>query len=130
MCSKQVKKIYQQTFIFDGIGSFQSVNHHFNRVYKQKTDQYFRIKPVYISSTEPLVMQNFAQINSLCNYDVTNGTNKTESSNKFFLGNSSSSNNLIEMIVDNIDINEFTISYENGSTLGKYIIVYQIELLE
>jgi hypothetical protein len=65
----------------------------------------------------------------LCNYDETNGTNQTESSNKFFLG-SSSSNHLIEMIVDNIDISEFTISYENGTTLGKYIIVFQIELLE
>jgi hypothetical protein len=129
MCSKQVKKIYQQTFIFDGVGTFQSVNHHFNRVYKQKPEQYFRIKPVYVSASNPLVMQKFAQINSLCNYDETNGTNQTESSNKFFLG-SSSSNHLIEMIVDNIDISEFTISYENGSTLGKYIIVFQIELLE
>ena len=54
MCSKQVKKIYQQTFAYDGVASRQSVNHHFNRVYKQKPEQHFRIKPIYISTTEPL----------------------------------------------------------------------------
>ena len=92
-------------------------------------EQLSKIKPIYVSATQQLVMRNFAQINSLYNYDETNGTNPTESSNKFFLGNSST-NHMIEMIVYDIDISEFTISYENGTTLGKYTIVFQIELLE
>jgi uncharacterized protein involved in tellurium resistance len=129
MCSQQVKKIFQQTFIYDGTGTFHSVNHHFNRVYKSKPEQFFKIKPIYISTTEPLVMRNFSQINSLCNYDETNGNKIIASSNKFFLG-SSSSNLSIEMMVDEIDINDFTISYENGTTLDKYTIVFQIELFE
>jgi hypothetical protein len=129
MCSQQVKKIFQQTFTYDGTGTFHSVNHHFNRVYKSKPEQHFRIKPIYVSTTEPLLMRNFSQINSLCNYDETNGTKVIASSNHFFLG-SSSSNLSIEMMVEEIDISDFTISYENGLTLDKYTIVFQIELFE
>ena len=129
MCSQKITKIYQQTFTYDGTGSFHSVDHHFNRVYKQKPGQYFKIKPIYVSTTEPLLMRNFSQINALCNFDETNGTKVIASSNHFFLG-SSSTNHSIEMIVDDINISDFTISYENGLTLDKYTIVFQIELYE
>jgi hypothetical protein len=66
---------------------------------------------------------------TLCNFDETNGTKVIASSNHFFLG-SSSTNHPIEMIVDDINISDFTISYENGLTLDKYTVVFQIELFE
>ena len=122
-------KIYQQTFANDSVSSPTFIKHHFNRVYKDKAEQYYKIKPIFVSTTSPLFMIDFPQINSLCNYDSSDGLLTIESSNHFFLG-SLSSQYIPEMIVDDIPLTDFRIVNEDDTAVADYTLVFQIELWE
>ena len=122
-------KIYQQTFVNDSVSSPTFIKHHFNRVYKDKAEQYFKIKPIFVSTTSPLFMIDFPQINSLCNHDTSDGLFTIESSNHFFLG-SISSQYIPEMIVDDISLTDFRIVNEVDTVVADYTLVFQIELWE
>ena len=122
-------KIYQQTFTYNGAGTLTTVSHHFNRVYKTKSEQYFKIKPIYVSTVEPLLMTDFNQINSVCNYEKTDGSQSIGSSNKFYLG-CFTSHHSPEVIVDEIPLSNFRIVNTDGDALDDYMLVFQIELWE
>ena len=127
MCPTLVK-IYQQTFTYDGGGSTKSVSHHFNRVYKTKQEGFFKLKVLYVSTVEPLLLSNCAPINSLSNFDeVIQGGNS--SSNHFYLGRLENCG-YSEVMIDDIPISPFQVENISLTNLADYVVVFQIELWE
>jgi hypothetical protein len=128
MC--KLRKVFQQSFRFYGSGTPTSVKHNFRRVYKTHTHQYFKVKCIYVSSTQPLLLTHFPHINTNCNYIQTNNSQTIGSSNHFFLG-CATSNHVPEMIVDEIPLADFEVQRTvSTDTLSEYILVFQIELWE
>ena len=130
MCNKVVK-IYQQSFSYEEPASstVEIVSHRFNRIYKTKKEQFFKIKCVTTNATQILLLSGLSQINGLCNYENIDVTGNLGSFNHFYLGNSS--NQCVpEIIIDEIPLSNFNIINTEQSVLEDYHIVFQIELWE
>ena len=132
MCPTLVK-IYQQTFTYDGVGDKQTVSHHFNRVYKTKQEGFFKLKVLYVSTTEPLLLSNCSAINALSNFDEViqdaEGIQTHGSSNHFYLGRLGNCS-FAEVIIDDIPISPFEIMNISLTNLADYTVTFQIELWE
>ena len=132
MCPSLVK-IYQQTFTYDGVGDKQTVSHHFNRVYKTKQEGFFKLKVLYVSTTEPLLLSNCSAINALSNFDEVildaEGNQSHVSSNHFYLGRLENCC-FAEIMIDDIPISPFQIKNISLTNLADYVVTFQIELWE
>lgn len=136
MCHKVIAT-YQQTF--------QNTNHSekaavfkFNRIYKSKPEQYFRLKCVSLSSVAEstkysapdnkhcgeMFLSGLQAINKSCNF-----TNETEQDNRMYLGdlNGTGAPNSY-FILDEIPLDNFTIY--NINFQGSFTVCFHIELIE
>ena len=138
MCPKLVDS-YQQTFYSSTPGTSATFN--FTRVFKQKQEQYFRIKVVYFSNlnTSPVSGLWFVKYGfGKCNFQEVSGSTKLNEHNDFYLGSFSDSGAEtvpFELIVPDIFLTPFQV-YAKGATGGagptatQFIISFQIDLLE
>ena len=129
MC--KLKKIYQQGFVYSAdTPSATSMSHTFQRYYKSKPEEYFKVKVISVNCEDEIFMVDFAPINAIANYEtiiVISGVETTKSNNYFFLGNQSISP---EVIVDDVPLSPFKIVNMANDALAEYSVVFQIELWE
>jgi len=129
MC--KLKKIYQQGFFYSAdTPSATSMSHTFQRYYKSKPEEYFKVKVISMNSNEEIFMVDFAPFNAIANFEtsvVVGGVKSTKSNNYFYLGQ----NTIVpEVIVDDIPLSPFKIVNLANDALEEYTLVFQIELWE
>ena len=129
MC--RLKKIYQQTFVYSAdTPSATSNSHTFQRIYKSKPEEYFKINVIATTSVDDIYVVDFAHFNAISNLEtivVVSGVTTTSSSNYFHLGNQAIPP---EIIADDIPLSPFRIVNMAGDGLEDYTVVFQIELWE
>ncbi len=139
MCRKVIQ-IYQQTFKNNDPSKFEQT-FQFQRIYKTKPEQYFRLKLVGYSSPSlsptataamgDLFLKGLPELNGFCNYQE-NGVNSVVNTNNFYLGNfydNYSEFQTIEMLLNDIPLTPFTI-FTTGTSATRFLVTFQIELLE
>lgn len=138
MCPKVVS-IYQQTFK-NNDSSVYAQTFKFQRIYKTKPEQYFRIKCVSFTSLTStargvdVFMKGVEELCGKCNYQSV-GANAASSSenNHFYLGTFSDTNaeySPMEMLLNNIPLTPFQIYTVGSGVAGLFLVSFQIELLE
>ncbi len=138
MCRKVVQT-FQQTFKnSDSTKSEQTFQ--FQRIYKTKPEQYFRLKLMGYSSPTvstsaanalgDLFIRGIPELNGLCNYQEV-GATSVVNTNNFYLGNfydNFGDFQPIEMLLNDIPLTPFQIFTSLGRT--QFIVTFIIELLE
>ena len=131
MCNSKLKKIYQQGFAYSAdIPSARTMSHTFQRIYKSKPEEYFKIKVIATTSADDIYMVDFAPINAIANFETTlvvGGVRSINSNNYFYLGNQAI---VPEVIVADIPLSPFRIVNMAHDALEDYSVVFQIELWE
>jgi hypothetical protein len=134
MCQKVIA-VYQQTFKNnDEKISFQYFK--FQRIYKTKPEQYFRIKCISFSNLvdtrrvgEMFLSPGFGK----CNYQSVGATTALSSdSNDMYLGtfaDSFAEYCMMDFLMDDIPLSTFKI-YNSAGSPGRFLVSFQIELLE
>lgn len=135
MCPRVVA-IYQQTFKNNDAAAAQQT-FKFQRIYKTKPNQSFRMKMVYFTTLTnttrlgEIFLRGIPEINGKCNYLSVGGAGLEVENNGWHLGNfndTSAEYSTIEVMLDEIPFTPFQI-YTTG-TAGVFVISFQIEVLE
>ena len=136
MCHKVIAT-YQQTFQNTNDLTRKS-NFRFNRIYKSKPEQFFRVKCVGLSSIDEsskynvlsnpthsgeMYLSGLQALNKNCNFK-----NATEEDNRLYLGDLNGSIPDSVFIVDSIPLDNFTIYNSNHD--GLFTVCFHIELIE
>lgn len=134
MCQKVIA-VYQQTFKnSDATVSFQYFN--FQRIYKTKPEQYFRVKCVNFTNLlstgkvgEMFLSPGFGK----CNFQSVGATKaEYKENNDFYLGtfqDQFAEYCMMDFLMDDIPLTPFKI-YNSAGTNTTFLVSFQIELLE
>ena len=140
MCHKVVST-FQQTFV-NADASLQSQIFAFNRIYKSKPQQYFRISCVALTSISPstktiassihcgeMYLTGLPNLNKNCNLLGVDSGDIKHYSNAFYLGNLNYPGNINSFfMIDEIPLDNFSIA--NRQYPGQYTVSFHIELIE
>ena len=141
MCPKLIDS-YQQTFYCSTAQTAATFN--FSRVFKQKKEQYFRIKLVYFSNLTTTGVPGLWFLKygfGKCNFQEVGGSTVLSDNSDFFLGSFSdigAETVPFEMIVPEIVTTPFQV-YARGATVGgtpqaatptPFLLSFQIDVLE
>ena len=141
MCPKLIDS-YQQTFYCSTPQTAATFN--FTRVFKQKKEQYFRIKLIYFSNlnTTPVSGLWFLKYGfGKCNFQEVSGSTALSDNTDFYLGSFSDNGAEtvpFELIIPDIVTTPFQV-YGRGATVGgipqtatatPFLLSFQIDVLE
>ena len=133
MCSK-IAKIYHQTFR-NGDATKREQQFAFQRVYKTKQAQYFKVKLLGITGGEHLIdqqnllfMKGIPEMTSYGNFEEVNSLGNVTRKNDLYLGNLNDRDYLdLELLLDEIPLTPFKLSCDVACAFS---VSFQIELID
>jgi hypothetical protein len=133
MCER-VTRIFHQTFR-NGDATKTSQKFSFQRIYKTRTNQHFRLKLMGVTGgqhsvdTQNLIfLKGIPELTTFCSFTEIDTARKESKKCDMYLGNLNDRDYLdLEIIVDEVPMTPFTISCDVAC---QFSVTFQIELIE